>query len=250
MVRGVGAYIDGESSSRVSDRMLSVQMLRGVAAFMVLLAHLKFPLQDIYGEVYLPKLLAGAGLASGVDVFFVLSGFVISLSTKAFDISTWDFLKRRAMRIYPLYWILSSYFLLNAVLVGVRNGNQPYRVIWNSVFLLPLFDKFSINDPAHPFGWTLSFEVWFYCTFACVYMCWQKKRSCYFVVSLGSLVACCVSVATELEISIFCRSSACSRVCNGMRVLSYSTTLLLFAMCWTGTSRDWCHAPLLDDDSV
>jgi peptidoglycan/LPS O-acetylase OafA/YrhL len=38
-------------------------------------------------------------------------------------------------------------------------------VLWNSIFLVPVFDKLGINDPVHPFGWTLSIEMWFYVLF-------------------------------------------------------------------------------------
>jgi exopolysaccharide production protein ExoZ len=131
-----------------------------------MLAHIKFPLDEIFGKLNLPSIVRGAGLACGVDIFFVLSGYVISLTASKGDVTPRAFLVRRFQRVVPVFWIASLPFLYRFISSGIEAGNLPVRTLWNSAFLLPVFDKFSINDPAHPFGWTLSFEIWFYVAFA------------------------------------------------------------------------------------
>ena len=78
--------------------LLSIQYLRGLAALTVLVSHtLQWPLHQMS-----QTLLRSGRL--GVEVFFVISGFIITkvAGDGAFDRVT--FLKRRAWRIVPLYW--------------------------------------------------------------------------------------------------------------------------------------------------
>lgn len=142
----------------------SLQILRGFAAILVILAHVKFVI-PIQAE-RLPLLLDGAGLACGVDLFFVLSGFVISMTAAKPGLRAGDFLMNRAIRVLPVFWLASLPYFYRCLAGGIAGGDISFRVLWNSIFLVPVLDKFGINDPVHPFGWTLSFEMWFYVLFA------------------------------------------------------------------------------------
>ncbi len=78
----------------------NVQVLRGFAAFLVLLAH-----SVGYNERLLDPIF-GVG-TRGVDLFFVISGFVMVLTTSKRPVTPVQFLLNRAIRIVPLYWILT-----------------------------------------------------------------------------------------------------------------------------------------------
>src|SRR4051812_42255496 len=75
-------------------------MLRGVAALMVVFVHLDNHLARLnYGTVDV------GWLATGVDIFFVISGFIMWTSVeRRGGMSAREFLKNRIIRIVPLYW--------------------------------------------------------------------------------------------------------------------------------------------------
>src|SRR5690606_6137053 len=75
----------------------SVQVLRAIAASMVVIFHL--PAYIGYEDVFIPV------LHGGVDLFFVISGFVMMVSTTDKRHDPVSFLKKRFMRIVPLYWL-------------------------------------------------------------------------------------------------------------------------------------------------
>ncbi len=87
--------------------VLSVQYLRALAALMVVAFHL-------CGKLPFTKLqlnYAGIG-AAGVDIFFVLSGFVMCLTTEGKEIGPLLFYKKRILRIVPLYYIMTTAVVL------------------------------------------------------------------------------------------------------------------------------------------
>lgn len=151
----------------------SVQILRGIAAMGVVLTHLVG-----LERKYLPgtpltshALEIGGG---GVDLFFVISGFIITTVTidrprRAGD--TRRFLFRRFCRIYPLYWLyffmILPLFLLDPHMV---NGSSGRPDLLRSFFLMP--DR---HLPLLLVAWTLSFELYFYLVYACLFR-WVDRR--------------------------------------------------------------------------
>jgi len=91
--------------------------------------------------------------AMGVDVFFVISGFVITRTAKA---NPHDFLKNRAIRILPLYYAWVAPFLITCLL----HHDLPVRVLISSLTLWPALDTYV--PPALMPGWSLCFEMLFY----------------------------------------------------------------------------------------
>ncbi len=108
---------------------------------------------------------------SGVDIFFVISGFVIvHASAKLFARPGGPgvFLSRRLRRIIPLYWIMTSLFLL--VLLAGRaaiNGDigGPVYILASYLFI-PWPRPDGVVQPAFGLGWTLNYEMFFYAIFA------------------------------------------------------------------------------------
>ncbi|HEG2001851.1 TPA: acyltransferase family protein [Enterobacter asburiae] len=66
--------------------ILSIHYLRGIAALLVVLFHFRDKLNNVYTQKDLGDLLFGGGLA-GVDLFFLISGFIIVYSTKKKEIN-------------------------------------------------------------------------------------------------------------------------------------------------------------------
>lgn len=147
------------------SKLQSIQVLRGVAALSVVAFH-GFTLEQKYagGDALLPRLFQLGEL--GVDLFFVISGFVMATVTRgrfARKTETLRFLFGRLSRIYPTYW---CYLLLTVAVFMLKpewvNASQPLHASFiSSFFLLP--DNYL---PMLMVAWSLVHEVWFYVVFA------------------------------------------------------------------------------------
>jgi len=142
----------------------SIQILRAIAALLVVYVHSLFTVSghEIPGQSHFFN-LTNFG-ACGVDIFFAISGFI--LSTVAMNVlpthrslfhGAIDFLLRRFIRIFPIYWILSFFF----VLVQWKQHHLTLAWLLNSYFLLPSL-RFPMTTPLIFIGWTLIFEMFFY----------------------------------------------------------------------------------------
>ncbi len=155
-------------------KLHNIQALRGIAALLVMFSHLLMIDIKYSGDPILPQLLE-VGM-SGVDIFFVISGFIMVYVTqnrehwKGRDIT--EFLFARITRIYPLYWLV-SFALLIVYLAKpglVFSGTQSDPNIIKSFLLWP-------NDtlPLLQLGWTLIHEMGFYVIFAGLLFVGLKK---------------------------------------------------------------------------
>jgi len=109
--------------------------------------------------------------AAGVDIFFVISGFVMAISLPGLAGKPHKaavFLKRRFTRIVPLYWIALTVQLplitLNRM-AARENVLTPWRVAASYLFI-PARNSRGQMFPLLTVGWTLNFEVFFYLLFA------------------------------------------------------------------------------------
>ncbi len=141
-------------------RLLTLQVTRGVAANLVVFSHLYTVGAKYTGADILPA-FSFYGIA-GVDIFFVLSGFIM-VAVAGKPTGAIQFLWRRAARIYPAYWLVS-------LLVLATSLAQPTWVnslvagpisLWRSFLLVP-----DSTLPLLAVGWTLIHEVYFYLVFA------------------------------------------------------------------------------------
>lgn len=144
--------------------LASVQALRGIAAVLVVLFHLRI-VEERYGggATLLPDAMRFAD--GGVDLFFVISGFIMATITAG----TFDgtgaarrFLARRAWRILPLYWFYTTIVVaLMVIAPGLANSSYQDQSIVLSYLLWP--------QPVLPVltvGWTLIHEMYFYLVIA------------------------------------------------------------------------------------
>ena len=166
----------GDNTARMGSRQITmnnVQMLRGVAACLVVLCHTIFLSGPLPTSVVHFSLACGF---SGVALFFVISGFIIAMkAAEGFErkgriIGATEFAYNRVTRIYPLYWIVLVCALVAALyLTGSPLENA--QVTYPRLLLL--------LDACPPLGaaWTLKYEIYFYTLMTAVMMMgWGNLR--------------------------------------------------------------------------
>jgi len=150
---------------KASKYLKGIQALRGLALLVVVATHAAQAEARSADGAALDLAFNYAG-AQAVDLFFVISGFIIvwvsgedpkgARAAALFGVG-------RAARVYPLHWAVAVPLTL---LLFVRpetfqsmgtSGIDP----WRSLFLLP--DR---TTPINPVAWTLVYEVYFYAVFA------------------------------------------------------------------------------------
>ncbi len=153
----------------VRDKLLSVQALRGVAAMLVLIFHMEAMFRE--GGPWPREIGAfwGRGFA-GVDLFFVISGFIMVYVTRDIAPSAraaGRFFYDRITRIYPLWWVFAGLMMLyyltaygQAAAPDKASGAEVMSYIVKSLLLVPQH-----GDPVLGVGWTLIHEMLFYLLF-------------------------------------------------------------------------------------
>jgi len=143
-------------------RLYALQYLRALAALAVVYHHVVEQLPQ--HESTLP-----AGGAFGVDVFFVISGFIMIWIARDTD-TPGRFLRNRISRVVPLYWFFT--LLMAAILLVApqlfESSTLDLPTLLGSLFFLPH------ESSAHPGrlwplvapGWSLNYEMYFYTLFA------------------------------------------------------------------------------------
>lgn len=141
----------------------NIQSLRAIAACLVVFYHLQASLNSYLGA----RLHTSFG-ASGVDIFFVISGFIMFHTNRGFERSPGQFLKDRFIRIVPLYWIGTALILI--LLSFGKNPDGVQKVdagdIIMSLLFIPNIRADGNAAPVLTLGWTLIYEMFFYGLFA------------------------------------------------------------------------------------
>ncbi|MFN7164842.1 MAG: acyltransferase family protein [Hyphomonas sp.] len=158
-------------------KLQSIQILRGFAALLVVIYHIRA--MEALGianngltEAPLLNGLITNGYA-GVDLFFVISGFImvhVTTGLKAGLTSSLDFLFARVTRIYPLWWFFAGVMTLAFIVYNGLGFGAGWERVSQGEPLVPYIIKSFLLAPqnAHPVlgvGWTLVHEMYFYLVF-------------------------------------------------------------------------------------
>lgn len=167
--------------------LLSVQYLRGIAAALVVFYHARDQLPAAKALID-----TQIGLA-GVDLFFVISGFVMTYTTAVQPISAGAFLARRAARIVPLYWVVTAFLAVLLITApGVFNSSVfTWPSFFQSLFFIPHQNPGVLGGvlPMLKLGWTLNYEVLFYLVFAGLIALPPARRTALMALLFAVLVA-------------------------------------------------------------
>ena len=169
----------------------SIQILRAVAALAIVLHH---GMNEVEG---LARQLGSSfshqyawPLEAGVDLFFVISGFVMVVASRDFfgrASSILPFLRRRLARVVPIYWAVIALYvaLLLTAIVPLNRPMPDVMEIIASFAFIPYLRPDGFVQPVYGLGWTLNYEMLFYVLFA---LALPLKRSVAVPVVVGALM--------------------------------------------------------------
>jgi len=159
----------------MKNKLNNIQALRAFAVLLVVGLHLlAIEIKYAEFEVLLPDFMR-IGI-SGVDLFFVISGFIMVVVTQSqpdlHNTHASKFLYLRFSRIFPLYWLVTAsiliVYLYDRSLMSFTQFDTPF--VLKSFFLQPQGQL-----PMLMVGWSLIHELYFYCVFA-IFLCLPRKR--------------------------------------------------------------------------
>jgi exopolysaccharide production protein ExoZ len=187
--------------TRTSATVLNVQALRAFAAFIVVVFHVS--LIAARGD---PAAWVWHAGAFGVDIFFVISGFIIMHVSDRWWGRPWSFMKGRLVRIMPIYWIATVVMLLPVLLLG-----RPFAGITqvdgaeflSNVFLVP---NTAPGDGRYFYvagAWTLVYEMLFYALFAIGILFRNKTKALVFVIAAFLLLSVLRAIVPHAENTLF-----------------------------------------------
>jgi len=147
------------------QKLQSLTVLRAVAATTVIFFHIMSPTAHTFGEF-------------GVDIFFVISGFVIALVLDNPKLTTQRFLADRIARIVPLYWVLTLSVFVGALIAPelLNSTTADFVNLLKSLFFIPYRKESGQIFPMLFVGWTLNYEMLFYVVTAVSLMLLRRHR--------------------------------------------------------------------------
>ncbi|CNF83481.1 TPA: acyltransferase [Yersinia enterocolitica] len=136
----------------IKSKIDIIQALRAIAALLVVMHHYPGRI-SIFSSGYI-----------GVDLFFIISGFIMVITTHDRDLNkifAAKFLINRFSRIWPYYILITAITLLVVYLPAGLVNYSDISLYLKSIFLVPMWTMQPIVKP----GWTLSLEMYFYFIF-------------------------------------------------------------------------------------
>jgi peptidoglycan/LPS O-acetylase OafA/YrhL len=184
MTPPLSTAVGHNSSDSARARLVQLDWLRGVAILLVLLHHTPMPASDL-GSIepfVAPFIRIGW---SGVDMFFILSGFLVggllfSEIAKTGSINVRRFLIRRAFKLWPSYAVFIVYYVAKLIHRG-DSVSGALRAVWPN--FVHLQNYIHVENPfalAPEHTWSLAVEEHFYLTLPLLLLflihCMRRER--------------------------------------------------------------------------
>lgn len=168
------------------ERIYSIQFLRGLAAVIVVIAHMiEHPLAEA------PEAAIRTG-RFGVEIFFVISGFIIAEVAGPSAFNPGKFALRRLWRVAPLYMLCTVAVYAATLLVPevfkTTVSNFPHFA--RSLFFIPSADPTVAWDwrPTFKIGWTINYEMFFYLVMTFLFWCHSKGQRALMLTGIMGLL--------------------------------------------------------------
>ncbi|EPN9632255.1 acyltransferase family protein [Cronobacter sakazakii] len=167
----------------------SLQAVRFFAAFAIVIYHAARQLRlssenELVNRAYE---IASTKLEIGVDVFFVISGYVIYSSYQSRKKSAGEFIADRLIRVAPMYWITSIIFI---VMLNINFNLYPisdisFSGIIKSLLFIPSLNLEGKFLPVHSVGWSLNLEMMFYASFSFCILFFKRKMLAAIILTIS-----------------------------------------------------------------
>jgi exopolysaccharide production protein ExoZ len=178
-----------------SNRMGSIQLLRFVAAAMVVVYHAIVYIGPGSVSGFPEALYEYAWIgATGVHIFFIISRFIMVLTSRtvfAAEGATRRFITRRFIRIYPIYWIVALLYVVSGSVGVISLELNPTSTAF-SLLLLPGYGPTIISP-----GWSLVYEVYFYLVFAFILL--LPRRAALWTLTIFFVASVTLGVTTNID---------------------------------------------------
>ncbi len=165
----------GDAPPAPPAQLPAIQILRAIAALAIALLHAFHDAEALARTLGISFAMRDRWpLEAGVDLFFVISGFVMVYASRDMFGSTASvlpFMRRRAARIIPIYWAVTIVYIVIALGgLGPVNRTKPdgWEIAASFLFIPWLSGPGPLTQPVYTLGWTLNYEMFFYVLFALV----------------------------------------------------------------------------------
>lgn len=172
---------------KTHNRLHELDAVRGIAAFCVVLYHYIHRYNGKFGHSveFLHDFSWGW---MGVQVFFVLSGFVIYMSLERAE-TPWDFAWLRAIRLYPTYW---AGIVITTLVICIAGGLEGWNLKpWQIMANFSMFQFFALIPSVDGAYWSLGEELRFYLLM--IVFSWLGQVNRPFLICLCWLVVAAIS---------------------------------------------------------
>ena len=197
-----------------TTKLNNIQILRAFAAMAVVVFHtgFAFPWMRPFGSF-------------GVDVFFVISGYIMArILDPESDSSSDFFFRRRVLRIVPPYWFFTIFLFLVALKIPQLMGatRASGLDLFKSLFFIPFTKGSGVIQPLLFIGWSLNYEMFFYLALA-VGLLIHKRHAVWIG---GGLV-----LATVLACLPFASQSVLAKFYSRDIVIEFLLGILSYSLC-------------------
>lgn len=226
-------------------RLQGLDALRGMAALAVVLYHYTFGYTQVVGK-HMPGLdLIATDGHLGVNLFFIISGFVIFMTLER-SAKAADFSVSRFARLWPPYLVCAGF---TSLLIAVLDFNPNHLTLGDALLNVLMLNKVLGNVSIDPSYWTLTYEVLFYAGAAMIFFGLKIKRIEWACLAwLGLAFVARVSTFNEhhQRVGVLLGVDFCHFFVLGMMIyliyqrrtdwLTWSTAILAFSMTMFGPS--------------
>jgi exopolysaccharide production protein ExoZ len=199
-------------------KLNNIQVLRAFAAVAVVVFHtgFAFPFMRPFGSF-------------GVDVFFVISGYIMAHILDPQSSSTSDFFfRRRVIRIVPPYWFFTILLYLVALRIPQLMGSTRASGVdlLKSLFFIPFTKGSGLIQPLLFIGWSLNYEMFFYLALA-IGLLLTRKRAAWLATWLGGAIV----LVTMLACLPFTAKNVIAQFYSRDVVLEFLLGILSYYLC-------------------
>ncbi|MDZ7602805.1 MAG: acyltransferase [Hoeflea sp.] len=186
---------DSPAPTAQSETLYPVQYLRAAAALVVMLFHVSVLSQETWGLD--PGRVDYVG-AAGVDLFFVISGFIMAMIVaRAGRFDAREYWIRRIARVAPAYWAITCcVFVLAALVPSLFNSTTAdITSLVASLLFVAVDTGNGTTVPLLVVGWTLNYEIFFYAIVALTAGLFSDRR----LLGASGVIICLVLAGIALQ---------------------------------------------------